>query len=445
MKLRFAVPLGVALVLGSVPLLAQEMVPPACASAAGPAFANLTLSVALRQVVCASPAVRQAGSKVDDRLGVIAVTRSTYLPRVSLQGEVATNQIPSINSAAPYLASSASAALRFSWLLVDFGARSAATRQAGQELKSAQSAWENALLASFRNGLKLYTDAITSHSRLGTLAQAEEVARQTLAVVQAKKDAQAGSLVEVLQARTALAQAQVDHGRAVGTWETARGTLAVAMGYPASQSLNLAPIADSLAVAGPDIAADLPMVDALEQHPLLRSLRADIDAAKARIDTIRAESWGTIAVGGSVGGTQSLLSGTNYGQISTSVALIATIPIYDGGDRNGRTAQAVAQLAIRMEELESARREIEVVVHAARQAVETERLNVDSARTLRTIATEAYEVSLGRYKAGVGSLLDLLTAQNAATSAQSQLLQAEIGWVSARVYLAIAEGRFKLS
>ena len=114
MKLRFAVPLGVALVLGSVPLLAQEMVPPACASAAGPAFANLTLSVALRQVVCASPAVRQAGSKVDDRLGVIAVTRSTYLPRVSLQGEVATNQIPSINSAAPYLASSASAALGFS-------------------------------------------------------------------------------------------------------------------------------------------------------------------------------------------------------------------------------------------------------------------------------------------------------------------------------------------
>ena len=425
--------------------LAQDTALPACVSGRTPVLAHLTLDDALRQIVCVSPSLRRAGASVDEQRGGLASAKSTYLPRVNLQGEIATNQIPGINSAAGYLSSSASAGLGFNWLLIDYGARSAANRQANQGVRGAESARENTLLLVFGDALKLYTDAITAQSRREALAQAVEIARQTLAVVEARKNAQASSLVEVLQARTALSQAEVDHGRAVGTWGTARGVLALAMGYPASQALVLAPTSEALAGSRRALAQDGFSDETLEQHPLLRSLRADIDAAKARVDQIRAEAWGTISLSGTVSGTQSLqTSSTPYSQISTSVALLAAVPLFDGGDRDGRLSQAVAQMQVRTETFETASRELKVVIHTARQAVETESINAEGAKTLLAISTDAYDVAHGRYKSGVGSLTDLLTAQNAVTSARLQLAQAEITLASARVNLAIAEARFTL-
>ncbi len=56
-------------------------------------------------------------------------------------------------------------------------------------------------------------------------------------------------------------------------------------------------------------------------------------------------------------------------------------------------------------------------------------------------AQDNEQMALGRYKAGVGSMVDVLTAQTALATARQQRIAAEHGWEVARVQLAWALGR----
>jgi outer membrane protein TolC len=55
-------------------------------------------------------------------------------------------------------------------------------------------------------------------------------------------------------------------------------------------------------------------------------------------------------------------------------------------------------------------------------------------------AEESSRVALGRYKAGVGNILDTLNAQSALASARQQKIQADLNWNIARASLAQAMG-----
>jgi outer membrane protein TolC len=61
---------------------------------------------------------------------------------------------------------------------------------------------------------------------------------------------------------------------------------------------------------------------------------------------------------------------------------------------------------------------------------------VKTARDLYASAQQSEDVALGRYKAGVGSILDLLTAQTAFANARAQEVQARANWFLAMAQLA---------
>ena len=59
--------------------------------------------------------------------------------------------------------------------------------------------------------------------------------------------------------------------------------------------------------------------------------------------------------------------------------------------------------------------------------------------------SESERVALGRYKAGAGSILDLVTAQSALASARQQQVQALYGWYIAKAALAQALGQLNFT
>ena len=61
---------------------------------------------------------------------------------------------------------------------------------------------------------------------------------------------------------------------------------------------------------------------------------------------------------------------------------------------------------------------------------------VKTARDLLASATQSQEVAAGRYRAGVGSILDLLVAQSAFANALAQEAQARSDWFVALALLA---------
>ena len=60
-------------------------------------------------------------------------------------------------------------------------------------------------------------------------------------------------------------------------------------------------------------------------------------------------------------------------------------------------------------------------------------------------AEASYQLSLGRYKAGVGTILDLLNAQSALASAKQQYVQALYTWYITKANLAKAMGSLDFS
>ncbi|MGH8729208.1 MAG: TolC family protein, partial [Burkholderiales bacterium] len=53
---------------------------------------------------------------------------------------------------------------------------------------------------------------------------------------------------------------------------------------------------------------------------------------------------------------------------------------------------------------------------------------------------QSAEVALGRYKAGVGTLLDLLTAQSDLATARVQFIQSQLDWYTGLARLAYSRG-----
>jgi len=84
-------------------------------------------------------------------------------------------------------------------------------------------------------------------------------------------------------------------------------------------------------------------------------------------------------------------------------------------------------------------------VWKAYQSLVTGTQAVTSSTDLVASASASERVTLGRYKAGVGNILDLLTAQTALANARLQHIQALYNWYIAKATLAQAMGQLDFS
>jgi outer membrane protein TolC len=119
-----------------------------------------------------------------------------------------------------------------------------------------------------------------------------------------------------------------------------------------------------------------------------------------------------------------------------SGSLLFRFPVFTGGRNTYETLEAREQA--RAAEGQAATLEDQVVlqVWTSYYNLKTAAQRVKTARDLLTSATQSQEVAAGRYRAGVGSILDLLVAQSAYANALAQEAQARSDWFVALALLA---------
>ncbi len=171
-------------------------------------------------------------------------------------------------------------------------------------------------------------------------------------------------------------------------------------------------------------------------------MRADIKALQARLESVRAAGRGSVSFSGAALETRGLgrdSSAPVDRRLNGSVFL--TVPLFNGKQQNALESQSVVQIGTRQADLEAAERDIELQIWRAAQQLRTESSNTAAARQLFDTASQGFRVALGRYKAGVGSIVELLTAQSALANARNQLNQAALASANARLTLSISTGR----
>jgi outer membrane protein len=243
------------------------------------------------------------------------------------------------------------------------------------------------------------------------------------------------TLPDVLEARSATAQADYNLQAAIGATEIAHGDLATALGISPTTQFQVESIDD---IKMPDNIADTveTSIDkALAERPDLMQRVAGLRAAGSEVKAAQKAYFPTLSIDGSAGlehsyGQQEQLPGLYSPTRETwNAQLSLTWTIFDGLARENRLSKAHADQKQAAASVDAIRDQVENQVWSAYSTARTALRQQKAAAALLESATESYNAALESYNYGVRSQIDVVSAQRtladartADVSARTQLL-----------------------
>ena len=386
--------------------------------------------------LCNNPQTREAWANARIQAAQVGIARSAYLPSVNNSVSANLNVAhPESSRNNPY--SNLSNSLVASYLLYDFGNRDANLENARQLLQAASatqsSVVQNVLLAV----IQAYYQVQSAIAALDAARESERASEESFKAANARYQAGVATPADKLQAQTAYAQATLLRISAEGTLKTAYGTLANVMGLSANQSLKLSLTPPVNVQQNIDQDINALIEQARNRRPDLVASEAQLKAAEASIEASRAAAKPTVFV--SVSNNLQDGSDASYSN-NSALGVTVSIPLFDGYGPTYRIRSAEANAEVRAAQRDRLKLQISLDVWQAYQSLRTANESIRAANALVSSAEESSRVALGRYKAGVGNIIDTLNAQSALASARQQKIQADLNWNIARAALAQSIG-----
>lgn len=424
--------------------------------AAGLPSRPLTLLDVVEQALCNSPRSAEAWSAAKGQAAQVAVQKSNYLPRVNVSAGASKLRNHVQNSLFSSLdqdnnITNRTASLRMSWLLADLGQRAAKLDQAQALLNAANASHDAILQEVFIGAAQAYYDHLASQATLTAYEDAEGLAKESLAAASAKFKAGVGLLTDQLQAQTAYAQSRLDRIKAEGELKNAHGTLSAAMGLLANTSFSLLQRPQQGEPAEIVQRVDALIQQSLETHPAILAAKAKVTAAEQNIKAVKAEGLPTLNLNTELSrsdqmGYQQLANfpASNVYTTTATVGLQVNMPLFEGFSRSYQVQSAEAERQARSAELSRAIQQVSLDVWKSYHSLLSERENLRATEELARNSQEAFNVAQGRYKAGVGNMIELLNAQNALSSASQQQIKSLAALRAARLKLAASMGNIGL-
>ena len=395
----------------------------------------LSLADAVDVALCNNPQTRQAWASARAQAAQPGVAQAAYLPAVSASVSASRLRNEASRGGDPY--SQRSLGTDLSYVLFDFGVRSAGLENARQLFAAAAATRDATVQSIFLAAVQAFFQKQASAAALEANLQSEKAALESLNAADARYRVGAATPADRLLARTAHAQAVLNRITTEGAVKTAQGTLANALGTEPTRALALAPMPPAAPEAGFEADVTKLIEEARTRRPDLAAAAAQFRAARANVEAAQASHLPTLSLGGGAGRSQ--VSGqTAYD--SSNIGLTLTIPIFSGFSTTYKVRAAEAQADVQAARREQVRLQVALDVWNAYANLTTATQSVKTAADLLESATQSEKVAAGRYRAGVGSILDLLTAQTALASARQQRIQAGYNWFVSRATLAQAMG-----
>ena len=320
------------------------------------------------------------------------------------------------------------------YLLFDFGARSGTSRAAREALYAADFSHNAAVQTVLLQTQQAYFSYQAARGVLDASRATVATATQNLAAADRRHEVGVATIADVLQARTAVAQAELVAQSADGTLRATRANLALAMGFDANRPFEVA--ADTSAFPLRELAesVDTLIAHAERDRPDLAATRAQVRQSEAQIAVARSATLPTLSMGSTAGrnfANVSTLEGQTY-----ALTLGLSIPIFSGNARQYDVVVARENAAAAAARAEQARLTSAAQVYTSYYALRTAAQRVATSAALLNTATQSEQVARGRYAEGVGNILDLLLAQNALADARAQAVTARWTWFSSLAQLA---------
>lgn len=394
------------------------------------------VDVALRN----DPATRAAWHLAREAAAEAGSRRAAYLPEASLEVDGVRARTAGFGGRVSNVGTTWGPALAVDWIVLDFGERSGDLAAARREALARVWRHGEVVQRAILRVTEAYYTYLNAKAQLEAAKTGEEEARTNLAAAEGRRQAGVATIADALQARTALSQATLDRLTVEGRIGSLRGSLATAMGLPAGVPFDALPLPAELPIdtAGREIEALL--AEATSRRPDLAAARESWLGAEAEVLRTKGEGRPRLTFGGSVG--RNWYDPDTFGSSSDvwSAALRLHVPLFTGFRNAYDVAKAKETAAAAAEAARSVEQAVILEVWTAHFDLQTASQRVTTSRDLLESAEASEEVALGRYREGVGDLLDLLAAQAALARARAQEIASRAEWLVARARVAAATG-----
>jgi outer membrane protein len=395
---------------------------------------GLTLTQVVDLALTNNPATRVSWLQARAAADAYGQARGSLFPGLSASATGLTSKQVASNVRFGGTRNQISPSLNLSWLVLDVGGRSG-SREAAREATYAAGFHHDAVIQS---AVLQAETAYFGYMATRALLQAQQAsvteAEANLQAAQHRHDVGLATIADVLQARTAASQTRLAVETTQGQLQAARATVAVAMGLPANAPFDIAPPPEQTSVGTVSESVDSLIAEAVRSRPDLAAAEASARQAYASARVTRSGGLPTLSLSGNAGrviSDVSELSGTSY-----SLSLGLSIPLFTGFAQTYANRAAEARAAAADAQAEGLRQQVIQQVFTSYYALQTATQRVHTTDDLLASAEQSEQVAHGRYNEGVGTILDLLTAQQALADARAQQSQARWSWLLALAQLA---------
>src|SRR5258705_10666306 len=335
-------------------------------------------------------------------------------------------------------------AFEFNYTLFDFGARAGRIDAAKAELLAANFAFNDTHRKIIFTVQKAYYELLNTSGQVIAARTSLTNAQTAQQAAEDRLKQGLATLPDVLEARSATAQAELDLQSVIGAKDVAAGDLATALGVSPTtviqvQSIDDLPIPLSL---GDNVEEAIDR--AFELRPDLLQQVAEIRAATARAKEARSAYYPSLELSFGPGvqgqfGVQQFFPRKHRDGFTGGLAFSLKWSLFDGGARKNRLANERANLRAAEAQLNVTRDKIATETWAAYSNAKTAFQQRQAARALLAAASQSYASALEAYNYGVRSFLDVTAALRTLADAQAADVFAQ-----ARVLTAITELAFRI-
>ncbi|CAM0117011.1 TolC family protein [Rhabdochlamydiaceae symbiont of Dictyostelium giganteum] len=328
--------------------------------------------------------------------------------------------------------------LDLTYTLLDFGQTSMQIQAAKEALLSADCLHRYQIQTTLQQTLFSYYSYLSQQNELTSQELNVNTAALTEHIVEKEVTLGIKDASDLLQAKTELLKAQIEVALQKQKVIEAKANLLTQIGMKCNHPVEIEACFDKIYSLVTHYDTEALLKIALAKRSDLLSSQASLRAQEFRVKGAKRQFFpevtydlsaftGRVKPGGDVG--------INY---SSVIAL--NIPLFSGFSslnqlEKEKSLRDVYAASLKQSELLV--REQVITCHAAMQTSTTV---LELAKAFEKASLEQYEAALGRYQAGVGSILELTTSQNTLGVARSQLVKSQTELLSAFVNLHYVTG-----
>jgi len=394
---------------------------------------TLSLDDALRLALQNNGLARAALAETDAADARLAAARANLYPSIDLSSSTTRTRIEGGGAIADTTQRQNGFGLE--WLLLDNGQRELRIRQSSRTAEATRQSTRDTVRRVLFQTARAYYEVLRRKELLQVADTAVRRAETLLEVAKAQAEVGAAPQKDVLQAEADLANARVQQIQARNALRLAETDLKRLIGWEAQKPLPDLTAPDAPPTPDPALSVEQLWQRARLQRPDLRDAELRLQISRLGLDAARLNSLLRLQI--SVRGFREYDPNS---RTQGSISIVASYPLLDGGLTRANLREAEASLQSAQFRLQQAERDAHAEVESALLSLREASERLEASKIAVAAAQRNFDAAQESLREGVGTIVEVLTAQLALITAETNLVQATYDAAVAELQLRLATG-----